>query len=268
MDARKKLLRISFVLLAGLALVIFLGNSESESPATSSNNETEEVLPTDNINQPIELNTLKNFTPSEFKDAYDNLSLPNITPIVVAPEITGNLAADARIRSLAEARGYALRQVASGLLNSLDGKPVQEMLITDWLNLQQMAREEGISIEFRSGYRSIEDQRKLFTDRLGASGGIAADIAAGSQDDIIEVVLRQTAPPGYSRHHSGYTIDLENPGYSVFLGSPAHAWVSANNFEKAKLHGFIPSYPDGLENQGPNPEPWEFVWVSKNNTFE
>ncbi len=23
----------------------------------------------------------------------------------------------------------------------------------------------------------------------------------------------------------------------------------------------MPSYPDDVEDQGPNPEPWEFVWV-------
>ena len=37
--------------------------------------------------------------------------------------------------------------------------------------------------------------------------------------------------------------------------------AGADNFYNAKRFGFIPSYPDDLNAQGPNPEPWEFVWV-------
>src|SRR5690606_25521512 len=33
------------------------------------------------------------------------------------------------------------------------------------------------------------------------------------------------------------------------------------NYANAKRFGFIPSYPPDGGKQGPEPEPWEFVWV-------
>ena len=268
MDAQKQLIKISLILLAAFALIVFVSSSQTD--ATQLDERAEEVVAEESQPPSSELlpTRLADFTAQEFKDAYDNISLPNITPIIIAPEVTGNHDADKRISSIALSRGYSLRHVASGLLNKIDDKPVQELLIKDWTDLKQRAKEEGVNIEFRSGYRSVEDQRELFLDRLRSAGGIDSEIAAGRQDDVVDSVLRTTAPPGYSRHHGGYTIDVEDPGFAVFAESSAYMWISANNFEKAKLHGFIPSYPEGLTNQGPNPEPWEFVWVSKGVTFE
>ncbi len=269
MEAKKTFLKISLVLGLALVAVSFWGNKEtSETPLPVVNEEQEDTSTSVGTAESRERTEVKQFSAEEFKLAYDNLSLPNITPIVQAQEVTGNLEADTQIAKLAEARGYQLRDVASGLLNEIDGKPVQELLIGSWSDLQQMALEEGVNIEFVSGYRSIEDQRDIFLDRLLTAGGSADSIAAGGQTDLVDNILAVTAPPGYSRHHSGYTIDVEDPGFAVFANSTAYAWISANNFEKAKLHGFIPSYPNGLTNQGPNPEPWEFVWVGPTVTYE
>jgi hypothetical protein len=124
-----------------------------------------EVQPSAQSAQPLQerrYGEVEEFTAEEFKQAYDALALPNIVPIVQAPPITGDEAADKRIRDLAESRGYRLRDVASGLLNEIDEKPVQELLIADWGSLQDAALSEGVKIEFRSGYRSIEDQKDIF----------------------------------------------------------------------------------------------------------
>ncbi len=271
MNARKMLIWMGFAV-----LLIFVGGSFLFGASDDSDDPVAEV-PQQSLVEPSgimptgvsrDFTTTRQFTSAEFKQAYDELSLPNITPIVVSPSITGSLDADRRIQMLAESRGYQLRHVSSGLLNEIEGLPIQEELIGSWVDLQQMAREEGIQISFRSGYRSVEEQRELFVDRLRIAGGVDDLVAAGEQDDLVNNVLAITAPPGYSRHHSGYTIDVEDPGFAVFANSSAYAWLAADNFEKAKLHGFIPSYPEGLTNQGPNPEPWEYVWVGPLVTYE
>lgn len=66
-----------------------------------------------------------------------------------------------------------------------------------------------------------------------------------------------------SKHHGGYAIDFRYPDgiYGSFRWSPGIAWLAKDNFAAAKRNGFIPSYPDDVGDQGPNPEPWEFVWV-------
>jgi LAS superfamily LD-carboxypeptidase LdcB len=75
--------------------------------------------------------------------------------------------------------------------------------------------------------------------------------------------------PGYSRHHTGYTIDLWcEDGSSTFLSSSCYKWISDNNYLKAKQSGWIPSYPAGTDDQGPEPEPWEYVWVGTERLME
>lgn len=272
MSAHRQFGLIALVLLAVLGFVAFT-NSGSDEPTQTQ--QTEEPLDTQGELQSApspsrneQRGQLRSFTATDFKNAYDNLSLPNITPIVEAPFITGNSAVDGYIYAKAEARGYQLRHVASGLLNQIDGLPVQELLIQSWADLRQAAREDGITVNFRSGYRSIEAQRELFLERLRAAGITESAILSGSQDVALDQLLSLTAPPGYSRHHGGYTIDLEDPSAAVFAQSAAYQWLAADNFARAKQFGFIPSYPEGLSNQGPNPEPWEFVWVSKDVTYE
>jgi LAS superfamily LD-carboxypeptidase LdcB len=98
-----------------------------------------------------------------------------------------------------------------------------------------------------------------------AYGG--AEPAYGGAEAAIEAVLRESAPPGFSRHHTGYTMDLYDPStgrdFTAFAASPAFRWLSASNYLNAKRFGFIPSYPEGATGQGPDPEPWEYTWVGE-----
>ncbi len=212
--------------------------------------------------------SIKIFSDHQFVSAFDNLALPNIKPILTPPVITGNGQADSKIVALAEKRGYKLRFIARGSLNEIKGKPVQELLISSWMSLAKDANSQSINIDFVSGYRSIEDQRLLFLSRLYGAGASIESIIAGDNDDIVNSVLGITAPPGYSRHHSGYTIDVNDPDYGYFADSDAYGWLKDNNFYNAKKFGFIPSYPNNSNQQGPEPEPWEFVWVGTNITYQ
>ncbi len=105
------------------------------------------------------------------------------------------------------------------------------------------------------------DQNEIFAARLGKI--TPAKIIDGSSDDKIREILKTTAPPGYSRHHSGYTVDLacdSDPGV-LFENSKCFEWISRDNYINIKKFGWIPSYPEGIKNQGPEPESWEYVWV-------
>ncbi len=75
--------------------------------------------------------------------------------------------------------------------------------------------------------------------------------------------MRWYSLPGTSKHHAGYALDFRYPSgtFGEFRSTPDYAWLAADNFAVPKRHGLIPSYPDDAESQGPNPEPWEFVWV-------
>jgi len=194
---------------------------------------------------------------------YDELAMPNTLELINMPVITGNTKADVYIRELAESRGYTKRRVAQSeieLLPVSESELLQPQAQQDFLQLARAAEDEGIEIRVRSGFRSIDYQRDIFIFRLESLGINVNQITSGTQDVALNELLRTTAPPGYSRHQTGYTVDLAS-GDTAFVLSSGYTWISKNNFENALKHGFIPSYPLGAIDQGPDPEAWEFVWV-------
>lgn len=213
------------------------------------------------------------FTGEQFQKLYEILAMPNTTAIVTPPTITGNDQADLRIRQVAESRGYKLRSVPvmpivkTNEPGLSEDDLLQPKAYDGWLQLKKQAKNDGIPLKLNSGYRSIDWQRRFFVAKLQASGVSLSQIASGQADDAILNVLHMVAPPGYSRHHTGYTIDLicDDGSGRAFEHTNCFSWMNADNYAKAKQAGWIPSYPDGVSNQGPEPEPWEYVWVGNEN---
>ena len=191
----------------------------------------------------------------QFKDLLDSVMLSNLVSITKGPAITGNAQTDARIRRIAEERGYRLQPLVASLdkLETVEQKLLQPEAARAYLALSEAARQAGHPIILASGYRGLDVQRYLLFRHLKAP----------YTDAKIYAALRVVAPLGYSRHQTGYAIDLAAAEYGIneFKYSSAYAWLAADNFLQAKKHGFIPGYPAGVENQGPDPEPWEFVYV-------
>lgn len=218
---------------------------------------------------------LKTFTGTEFKKLYQQVAYPNTQQIKTMPEITGHTTADNRIRKLAEARGYELRSIPdspifkTGEPNLGEDDLLQEKALAAWKKLKQAAAADGISLTLTSGYRSIEWQRIFFMAAINSRGISSQQIAAGSADAALESILKTVAVPGYSRHHTGYTIDMQcGNGAVSFEYTNCFTWLSKDNYENAKLSGWIPSYPEGTGKQGPDPEAWEYVWVGEDVLYE
>ena len=168
-------------------------------------------------------------------------------------DITGDATLDQRIREAAEARGYLRRPVPAVELVTVDGRRLQAAAAEAWTAMKAAARADGISLVLTSAYRDLDAQTALFRGRLGGS----------TSDAGIEQALRTSAPPGYSKHHSGYAIDVGQAGATDggFANTQAYRWLSDADFFRARLFGFVPSYPVDGEDMGPDPEAWEFVWV-------
>ena len=195
------------------------------------------------------------YTGDEFKALYDHAvrqELPNLVAPSGRPGITGDQELDARIWDIATDRGYLLRPVAGPDLGSADGVPMQPQAAAAWEALRDAARAEGLTFIVSSAYRSPDSQRTQFISKL-----------RGTTDEAIDAALTWYSIPGTSKHHSGYALDFRyaDGTFAEFRETPDYAWLSADNFHNAKRFGFIPSYPDDVTTQGPNPEPWEFVWV-------
>lgn len=251
------------LLMVVLFTVLFLIFSKNESNSSVVVETIVEEVKTVNEDTVIETNKGNIFSGNEFRLLYDNLFLPNTQKVDTPPVITGNDVADARIRQLAELRGYKLRTSPASSLSSVDGFQLQTAVHEPWKSMQQEASKDGLNMSITSAYRSVDNQRSLFLGRLYAEGASIDKIVSGTVDEKIDKVLITTAVPGYSKHHSGYTFDLLCAGwvFENFVNSTCNTWLVKNNYEKAKEFGFIPSYPIGADLQGPEPEAWEYVYV-------
>lgn len=202
------------------------------------------------------------YTPLEFLELYNHFersgTLSFLTKYIYnIPEV------DSYIKAKAEARGYQQRGFADETeLISFEGTKTRPEVKNAYINMRNEMLEEGIRLHFVSAYRSSTHQRRIFTNKINIAN--PRDILTGAHDAKIDEILIVSSIPGYSKHHSGYAVDFGcGNDYLVysFNETECYAWLSENNFENAKRFGFIPSYPEGVESQGPNPEPWEYVWV-------
>lgn len=120
---------------------------------------------------------------------------------------------------------------------------------TALLKLIYAARNEGIWIVPVSGFRSIEQQQKLFQAQIKRRGST-------------EAAAKLSAPPGYSEHHTGFTVDLADghfPKQDVtynFRNTDAYRWLNTY----AKEFGFEMSFPPN-NSQGISYEPWHWRYV-------
>ena len=201
---------------------------------------------------------LPEFTGNEFNQLFTEAELPNLAPIGPAPSITGTTSVDQRIREIGERRGYLRRPLPAGSLVGVGGFPMQPEAAEAWAELRSAARAAGHTLTLASAYRNNSTQRYILLRRLSSYS-----------DAAIDTRLQYVAPPGYSKHHTGYAIDITQPGYEVyeFDDSPAYRWLAAGNYENAKRHGWIPSYPPDATLQGPRPEPWEWTYVGADNIW-
>jgi len=190
-------------------------------------------------------------TPAELVAAFDGLVLPGTSDPATLPPITGDPATDAGIRAAAVARGYRVRAVAdAGRLVSVGGFLVQPEVADAWTRLQAAASAAGHGgLRLTSAYRSAGGQAAVFGRYLASWS--------------LERALGRAALPGYSKHHTGYALDIAQGGFGgpAFGRSPAYAWLAADGFANLRQHGFLPSYPPGAGPHGPDPEPWEIVYA-------
>ena len=112
--------------------------------------------------------------------------------------------------------------------------------------MRNAAGRAKVELQIVSAFRSIEYQIGIVQRKLAR--GLAMD-----------EILRVSAAPGYSEHHSGRCVDFTAPGFAAleveFERAPAFRWLQCNAME----YGFALSYPrDNVH--GIAYEPWHWCW--------
>ncbi|TAN07394.1 MAG: D-alanyl-D-alanine carboxypeptidase family protein [Rhodanobacteraceae bacterium] len=120
--------------------------------------------------------------------------------------------------------------------------------------MREAAAQDRIDLQVVSAFRSIEYQLGIVERKL-------------ARGQAISEILRVSAAPGYSEHHTGRCVDFTTPGFAAleetFELSPAFAWLQRH----AADYGFDLSYPRGNPH-GIAYEPWHWCWhaASPNQT--
>lgn len=108
------------------------------------------------------------------------------------------------------------------------------------------AADDGITLQVVSAFRSASYQLLIIERKL-------------ERGQCIDEILRVSAAPGYSEHHSGRVVDITTPEFAAleeeFEHSAAFAWLQSD----ASRFGFSLSYPRG-NRHGIAYEPWHWCW--------
>jgi D-alanyl-D-alanine carboxypeptidase len=115
-----------------------------------------------------------------------------------------------------------------------------------WHAMVAAAARDGVELQLVSAYRSVRYQEGIVRRKL-------------ERGQPIDDILRVSAAPGFSEHHSGRAVDVTTPGCPVleetFEASEAFAWLTQN----AGRYGFRLSFPRGNPH-GVAYEPWHWAW--------
>jgi D-alanyl-D-alanine carboxypeptidase len=115
-----------------------------------------------------------------------------------------------------------------------------------WEKMKTAAERDGAKLLPVSAFRSVAYQRQIIERKL----------AAGQK---MEEILRVSAAPGFSEHHTGRAVDVTAHNYKPlteeFEGTAEFNWLT----RRAKDFGFTMTYPRD-NNFGVIYEPWHWTF--------
>jgi len=124
---------------------------------------------------------------------------------------------------------------------------VHKDIYANFKEMQFLAAQRGISLQLLSGYRSIDLQRDIFYENKSIRNQTAIERS------------RDSAPPGYSEHSTGYAIDVGDGNYPNTHFEVEFEQTPAFKFMKrfASKYHFVLSFPPNNK-QGVTYEPWHW----------
>jgi len=124
---------------------------------------------------------------------------------------------------------------------------VHKDIYENFKEMQFLAAQKGISLKLLSGYRSVDLQRDIFYENKSIRNQTAIERS------------RDSAPPGYSEHSTGYAIDVGDGNYPNTHFEVEFEQTPAFKFMKryASKYHFVLSFPPNNK-QGVTYEPWHW----------
>lgn len=127
-----------------------------------------------------------------------------------------------------------------------DGMYLEEKAKDAFIKMANDIKKEGYNLRAISTYRTYDYQSNLYNNYAKRDGVNNADT--------------YSARPGFSEHHTGLAIDVDNITkiYTDFEETEEFTWMQENSYK----YGFILRYPKDKENiTGYIYEPWHYRYV-------
>ncbi|MBO5453365.1 MAG: M15 family metallopeptidase [Clostridia bacterium] len=134
-----------------------------------------------------------------------------------------------------------------------DGFLMRKEVAESFTLMRDEALKEGYCLEIVSAYRSIQEQKQIYEEKL--------------LKDKAEFIDESCARPGHSEHHTGLAIDVvwPVPENMELSQTPETAWVRENG----PRFGFIVRYlPETVEITGYTSEPWHMRYIGKEKAID
>lgn len=140
-----------------------------------------------------------------------------------------------------------------------DGILVDARIEKKLSKMMDAAKENGVNLKIVSGYRTKEQQEKIYQDEIGLF------LQEGYEQVVAEKLAKQwVAVPGTSEHETGLAVDI-NPDEQNTDRDNAYSWLAQN----AAQYGFVRRYPKDKELiTGIVNEPWHYRYVGKENAIK
>jgi D-alanyl-D-alanine carboxypeptidase len=132
------------------------------------------------------------------------------------------------------------------LTYAYSGNKLREIALTNYTEMANAAKNEGLSLIITASYRSYSEQEKLYNNSVNYGGDTYAD--------------KVSARPGHSDHQSGLAVDITkyNALMAEFETTSEFTWLQENAYK----YGFILRYPkDKKYLTGFDYEPWHYRYV-------
>lgn len=186
----------------------------------------------------------KNKTGLSLKDAIIHVNIGLNYPFYTNSKVTK----DKGIFTLVNKYNYISKDYIPNNLINIGNLYINKEAYENFLNMKNDMNKENLNIRIISAYRSYDYQESLYDKYL--------------QKDKQEIVDSYSARAGYSEHHTGLAIDVDNEklDYNRFYLTKEFIWMNDNAYK----YGFILRYPKGKEHiTGYKYEPWHYRYVGK-----
>lgn len=133
-----------------------------------------------------------------------------------------------------------------------NGERVDERIYPDLQKMFDAARNDGVYPIVVSGYRTEQEQKEIYNNKLAAYLAEGLSDAEAKKETELWVAI-----PGTSEHQLGLAVDINADGIHS-KGTQVYQWLE----QHAHLYGFIKRYSsDKTEITGVANEPWHYRYV-------